>query len=299
MNPLDISELRQLCQIAKKAAIAAGEYIQSRFDGQYTQQRKAGGDTIASQVVTEVDIKAQQIILDHLQDSMATYDLGLLTEEAVDDQSRQSKAYFWCIDPLDGTLPFTEHRTGYAVSIALISKAGDPVLSAVYIPDLQLCYSAITGEGVQLNDELFTRSAITSGDTLHFYMDRSFLSDPYYEFIKNRISQWAQEHEKVDISYHNDFGGVRNAIGVMTSVRGCYFKFPKERKGSGSIWDYSATRLFFEELGLPVSNALGERLHLNTPQTTFMNHQGALYATDEYLARFIVHLGRKVEGLAS
>ena len=115
---LSKSELSQLCELAKTAALEAGDYIQSQFETNVIKQKKVGGDSIASQIVTEVDLKGQELIVDKLAESIQNYDFGLLTEEAVDDQSRLNKDYFWCIDPLDGTLPFTEKRTGYAVSIA-------------------------------------------------------------------------------------------------------------------------------------------------------------------------------------
>lgn len=288
---LSMLQLEELRKAAKTAAIASGQYIQSQFDQHYEKQHKAGGDSLASQVVTAVDLKAQEIILEHLNDSIENYDLGLLTEELEDDRSRIERDYFWCIDPMDGTLPFTERRTGYAVSIALISKAGDPVIGCVYVPDQMSCYTAIKGSGVQLNDQPFAREHKTTS-SIHFYMDRSFQSEVYYEQVK---ALFEEEYTDIPIKYHADFGGVRNAIGVMDSGRGCYFKYPKERNGCGSIWDYAATRLFFEELGLCISNAFGERLHLNNPQTTFMNDQGVLYATDEELVTFIKELRKRIE----
>ncbi len=281
MKVLTPTEQQYLCNEAKEAAIAAGKYIQSQFDQEYQKKHKAGGDTLASQVVTAVDIRAQEIVLEHLKPTIADFDLGLLTEESADDHSRAEKAYFWCIDPMDGTLPFTERRSGYAVSIALISQAGDPVVGVAYIPDLEECYSAVKRSGVYLNDQPYVREK-SEDPTIHFYMDRSFLDEPYVSDIKQ-----AFESQFDHIEYHSTFGGVRNAIGVMTSGSGCYFKFPKKSKGCGSIWDYAATRLFMEELGLCVSTANGDTLHLNRPNTTFMNETGILYATDEELASFI------------
>ena len=55
------------------------------------------------------------------------YDLALLTEELEDDGSRHVKDYFWCIDPIDGTLPFTQKKPGYGVSIALVARDGASV----------------------------------------------------------------------------------------------------------------------------------------------------------------------------
>ncbi|MFY0652304.1 MAG: inositol monophosphatase family protein [Cyclobacteriaceae bacterium] len=285
-------QLSELKEIAKKAAKTAGEYIQSQFDQHYVKQKKEGGDSLASQVVTEVDIKAQEIILGHLADSIKNYDLGLLTEESEDDNSRHTKDYFWCIDPMDGTLPFTERRTGYAVSIALISKAGDPVVSAVYIPDLEECYAAVKGLGVELNEEAYSREGLNPEKRIYdVYWDQSFKSEPYFNQVLNQLNEYAQK-EDLEIKLHTNYGGVRNAIGVTKSYYSSYFKFPKKKLGCGSIWDYAATRLFFEELDINVANSQGERLHLNNNHTTFMNEGGILYATNSKLAQFIIELGK-------
>ena len=119
---LDKKQLLQLTDVAVDAAKEAGLFISEASKKPVSVERKSGGDTEASQVVTEVDRQAQEIILSNLNQSNEEYDLGLLTEESEDDSSRVSKDYFWCIDPLDGTLSFIESRPGYSVSIALVSK---------------------------------------------------------------------------------------------------------------------------------------------------------------------------------
>lgn len=281
---LDKKDLIALCDNAEQAAKAAGEYIQSKCNKSYQSDRKQGGSSLAAQVVTEVDIKAQELVLSYLQASIKHYNLGLLAEESADDASRFEKPYFWCIDPLDGTLPFTEGRTGYAVSIALVDQSGDPVVGAVYVPDLELCYSALKGNGVYLNNELVKRDIENSTSTLEVYMDQSLQVDPLFEKAKSTLERWAVNQRLEAVNYHVGFGAVRNALAVMHSSHGCYFKFPKNTPGGGSIWDFAATRLFFEELGLHVSNAQGERLHLNAPDTTFIHQQGVIYATDKSLA---------------
>ncbi|EPR65381.1 Inositol-1-monophosphatase [Cyclobacterium qasimii M12-11B] len=266
--------------------------IQSQVDQPYTQQEKQGGDSKASQVVTEVDFKAQEIILQHLKSGIDQHDLGLLTEEAADDQSRLIKDYFWCIDPLDGTLPFTQQRAGYAVSIALVSRSGDPVIGVVYIPDEDLCYSAIRGEGIMLNGKPFNLDKTTYDDSLHVYLDRSMQGGSYFQDLKDKIKQWAEGQNYTNVNYHVGFGAVRNSLSVLSHKNACYFKFPKQKKGGGSIWDFAGTRLIFEELGLPVSNIKGENLHLNTPESTFMNQQGVVYASAEGIAEMVMKFNR-------
>ncbi|MDN3690176.1 3'(2'),5'-bisphosphate nucleotidase CysQ family protein [Cyclobacterium jeungdonense] len=282
--------LSALCQSAVKASIEAGQLIQSQVDQPYQQHEKEAGYSLASQVVTEVDFKAQELILKHLRPGIAQYDLGLLTEEAADDQTRLHKDYFWCIDPLDGTLPFTEQRPGYAVSIALISQSGDPVIGVVYIPDEDLCYSAVRGEGLALNGQAFDPGKVDEDKKFHIYMDRSMQSGDYFDPLTEQIKQWAKAENYGDVLYHIGFGAVRNALSVMSHKHAGYFKFPRSQKGGGSIWDFAATRLIFEELGLPVSNMKGEKLHLNSPETTFMHRQGVVYATTERIAEMVLRL---------
>jgi 3'(2'), 5'-bisphosphate nucleotidase len=236
-----------------------------------------------------VDYKAQEIILQQLNDNIKEYDLGLLTEEAADDASRLEKDYFWCVDPMDGTLAFTEGRSGYAVSIALVSKSGDSLIGVVYLPDLDDVYTSIKGKGVRLNNEVFKRKTVKN-DLLDVYMDRSLQSAPYFDLLKKELHNWTEKKEK-KLEFHVGHGAVRNAIDVLNSPSACYFKFPKKQKGGGSIWDYAATRLFFEELGLIVADSFGKQLHLNNPESTFMNKGGILYATDGALFDFIIRLG--------
>lgn len=171
--------------------------------------------------------KAQEIILQHLNNSIEQYDLGLLTEEAADDSSRLEKDYFWCIDPMDGTLAFTEGRTGYAVSIALVSKSGDPLIGVVYLPDLDDVYTSIKGKESRLNNEVFKRKAVKN-NLLQVYMDRSLQSEPYFEFLKKELQKWSKEKEN-KLEYHMGYGAVRNALGVLNSASTCYFKFPKKQ----------------------------------------------------------------------
>ncbi|MFO7823320.1 MAG: inositol monophosphatase family protein [Cyclobacterium sp.] len=282
--------LSALCQSAIKASIKAGQMIQSQVDQPHDLQDKQGGYSRASQLVTEVDFKAQEIILEHLRPGIAQYDLGVLTEEAADDQSRLYTDYFWCIDPLDGTLPFTEQRPGYAVSIALVSQSGDPVIGLVYIPDEDECYSAIKGEGVVLDGQPFKLGNSSDDKVFHIYMDSSMQSADYFNAFTEQMKQWAKAQNYRDVVDHIGFGAVRNALGVLSHANACYVKFPRPQTGGGSIWDFAATRLIFEELGLPVSNMKGEKLHLNAPETTFMHQQGVVYATTESISEMVLRL---------
>ena len=48
---------------------------------------------------------------------------GWLSEETVDAPERLDGGLIWLVDPIDGTRDFIRGRTGWAVSVALISAA--------------------------------------------------------------------------------------------------------------------------------------------------------------------------------
>ena len=120
---ISASDLKELSALAIEAAVQSGDYIQTMVGKHQAARSKDVGDSLASRVVTEVDVESQRRILGVLGKSIVAYDLGFLTEESADDLSRLQKDYFWCVDPLDGTLPFIEGGPGYAVSIALVIEA--------------------------------------------------------------------------------------------------------------------------------------------------------------------------------
>ena len=113
-------DLFQLNKIAIKAALSAGKIIQHYTKEDVSVEQKKGGTSYASQVVTVVDRACEAAILAHLLPTCEAFDLGLLSEETEDDASRFEKDFFWCIDPMDGTLAFINKQPGFSVSIALI-----------------------------------------------------------------------------------------------------------------------------------------------------------------------------------
>jgi len=133
-TPYDSETLSRLLDVAKTACQKAMEIIRDSFSQEIKPQHKDAGSTKAAQVVTETDLKCQSAILKILQPLTNVFDLGILTEESPDDHSRFGKTAFWCIDPLDGTLPYIEKRPGFMVSIALNAQNGTPLLGCVGNP---------------------------------------------------------------------------------------------------------------------------------------------------------------------
>ncbi|MBK1876558.1 3'(2'),5'-bisphosphate nucleotidase CysQ family protein [Pelagicoccus mobilis] len=278
-----LSELRLL---AVEAAKRAGAFVQERAGGALRVECKEAGDSEASQVVTEVDRQAQALILEFLQESTRAFDLGVLAEELGDDGSRFEKEHFWCVDPLDGTLPFTENRSGYAVSIALVSREGASKVGVVYDPRGEILYDAALGEGAKRNGVDWALEP--SGDSnLRVFADRSLRKSAVFEALRSGLEELAGERGLGGVEFVCQGGAALNACWTLENGPACYFKLPKRNPGGGSVWDFAATSCLFGELGASFGDVEGEPLELNRVESTFLNHRGFCCATDARLAEGI------------
>lgn len=75
---------------------------------------------------------------------------GWLSEETADDPSRLERGLIWVVDPIDGTRDFIHGRTGWAVSVALVSS-GRPLLGLLVAPARGEVWTATAGAGARLN----------------------------------------------------------------------------------------------------------------------------------------------------
>jgi fructose-1,6-bisphosphatase/inositol monophosphatase family enzyme len=269
-------DLKQLSNIAIKAALAAGKVIQQHSKHDILVEEKKGGNSYASQVVTAVDRECETIILSYLMPTCKAFKLALLSEETEDDGSRFEEAYFWCIDPMDGTLPFINKQPGFSVSIALIAKDGTPHIGVIFDPSTDTLYHAIKGKGAFKNNHPWE---IKHPNThLTYVTDRKLEDTPHVNKIKKLLEEKVKNLGLSGIKEIAGSGAVLNAILVLENGPACMLKLPKKENGGGSIWDFAATACIYQELGLPAMNFEGGKLDLNRKDSTFMNHQGIFYS---------------------
>ena len=269
-------ELLLLSDIAIKAALSAGKVIQQYMTEEIIVEQKQGGTSYASQVVTEVDRACETVILSHLLPTCKEFNLALLSEETEDDGSRFKEDFFWCVDPMDGTLPFINKRPGFSVSIALVAKDGTPCIGVVFDPTTATLYHAIKGSGAYKNRTLWDLKP--ANDYLSYVTDRKLKDTPRVAEIEQLLNEKVVQLGLNGIKEISGAGSVLNGILVLENGPACMLKFPKKENGGGSIWDFAATACIFQELGLPATNFEGGRLDLNRTDGTFMNHQGVFYA---------------------
>ena len=281
---LTASDLGELAELAISAASEAGQLVARSRPREI--QHKATADSLASQVVTEIDRRSEDILLNILTPSLERYELALLTEERDDDRGRLNSDHFWCIDPLDGTLPFIEGLPGYAVSIALVGRDGTPWIGVIYDPVEATVLHAISGVGSFRDGHQWPTEPQPRGEVLSVFADRSFLATDDHKGIVDGLGAIARDMGLTGVRLHATGGAVMNACWVLAHPPACYFKQPKP-SGGGSLWDFAATACLFQELGAVATDMNGGTLDLNRVDSTNMSHRGVLFATDEALARRI------------
>ena len=80
---------------------------------------------------------------------------GWLSEETEDGSSRLTKTKVFIVDPIDGTRSFIAGDETWAHSLAVV-KNGIPMAAVIYLPKMDLLYSAEVGKGAFLNgDKIF------------------------------------------------------------------------------------------------------------------------------------------------
>ena len=98
----------------------------------------------ANAPVTAADREANERIVAGLKAAFPGE--AILSEESADGQKRLDSKRVWIVDPLDGTKEFIAQNGEFSVMIGLVVD-GTPVLGVVYLPALNVLYSAELGGG--------------------------------------------------------------------------------------------------------------------------------------------------------
>jgi 3'(2'), 5'-bisphosphate nucleotidase/myo-inositol-1(or 4)-monophosphatase len=120
------------------------------------------------------------------------------------------------------------------------------------------------------------------------FADTSFQAHEQTPELLDLLDGYAEHSglDGVEVVYGN--AAVKNACHMLGHSSACYVKLPKREEGGGSTWDFAATACIVTEAGGWASNIHGQPLDLNRRDSTFMNHQGVVYASNEQLARWLV-----------
>jgi len=129
--------------LAEEAAKKAGRYLGGHVHDRKRVLREEGRETHF-----QFDREAEDIIVDALRKAS---DYGILTEErGVIDAAAGDSDYFWIVDPLDGSINYSEGIPLSCVSVSLWKKAR-PLLGVIYDFNRDHLYAGIAGAGASLN----------------------------------------------------------------------------------------------------------------------------------------------------
>lgn len=276
-----MQDLTELADIAIRAATKAGRMVAQTRPKQV--EHKEGGVTLASSVVTEIDRAAEEIIVEVLTPTLERYELGLLTEETPDDGGRLTADYFWCVDPIDGTLPFINGTPGYSISIALVGRDGSAQIGVVYDPVAETLYHATAGGGVFRNGETWEPGAEASGEEFSVFVTGGFLALDNREELEEALGQIARDMGLTGARIEAGSGAVMKACAALAAPPACFLIFPGPT--GASLWDFAATACLFVEANAIATDMSGRALDLNRAGSTNMGERGVLYATSKGIAQ--------------
>jgi 3'(2'), 5'-bisphosphate nucleotidase/myo-inositol-1(or 4)-monophosphatase len=167
----------------------------------------------------------------------------------------------------------------------LVSQSGTPVIGVIYDPVTQSLYSAVKGQGVLRNGKPWNISFSSQQQRpLTLMCDCGLLQQPYYPHLLKGLEAMAKQFGFTGVQTFQQGGAAMNACWVLENSPACYLKCPKSEEGGGSLWDFAATAAIFNELSAVASDFYGQALDLNRKDSTFMNHRGVIFATDQALA---------------
>lgn len=130
-------------QTAEKAAREAGNYILANLG----KVKQVSFKSVQSNLVTEIDHKSEEIIIETLQKDFPDFDI--LAEES-GSLSTTNSEFMWVIDPLDGTTNFAHGLAIFSISIGLI-RGNEVIAGVVYDPTRDQMFTAEKGKGALLN----------------------------------------------------------------------------------------------------------------------------------------------------
>ena len=134
-------EHRDILELGKEAALAAGKILMDNFNRISKVSKKADGS-----LVTNVDIEADRKVTSLIKNSFPEH--SILTEES--PEVKGNSEYRWIIDPLDGTHNYVQGLDIFGVSIS-ITHLNKPIIGIIYLPPAEKLYYCEKGNGAYLN----------------------------------------------------------------------------------------------------------------------------------------------------
>ena len=236
-------------EVAETAARKAGRAILKYYKKTYNVRDKG-----ADNPVTSADLEANQILRDRLLGAFP--DFGWLSEESADAPDRLGRATLWVVDPLDGTRDFLLGTDEFAISIGLVHN-GRPILGVVYVPPLDLLYTAARGHGAHLNGTRIAPSSRSNVSEARLIVSRS-------ESERDGLGEVLKQVRVRHVDYVGS--AALKMARVATGEADAYVTLTPKNE-----WDFCAGEALIEEAGGRVTDGAENAFQYNRQQTLAPN----------------------------
>ncbi len=194
-------------------------------------------DKTPNNPVSEADLEVDRFLKRELLRLLPS--AAWLSEETADDKVRTQSDLIWLVDPIDGTRDFVAGRSGWAVSVALVS-GGRPLIGMLAAPARGEEWIAEAGQGATLNDVRLRASTRT-------------------QFAGARVPTHTLPKEDADLVAVEQPNSIALRIAMVADDRADLVATLRW----GFEWDIAAATLIAREAGAEVSDAFGHPLALN------------------------------------
>lgn len=232
-----MQDVREILQTAQAAALTAGKAIMEVYRSEvYATTMKEKNFP-----VTRADKVSHTIIANALLQTC----LPVLSEEGLETNylHRKQWAYFWLIDPLDGTEEFIHKREEFTINIALV-KDQTPVAGVIYVPCFDRLYVGSNETGVfKKENNFFTQlsalpkrmsmETLKQKENITIAVSRSHLSKKTTAFVQQFL--------------HPQFLSKGSSLKFMMLLEGQADIYP--RLGTTMEWDTAAAHAILNASG--------------------------------------------------
>lgn len=233
---MSIPQLNTIEDLVKQVA---KEEILPRFN------QVSGHDKADGSVLTEADLVTQSRLIEGLA---RISDLPLLGEEMSESEQQallREAEGLWCLDPLDGTSNFASGLPFFCTSLALMQQ-GQPVLSVIYDPVRDECFSAQRGQGAMLNGK------VLNSDSSVTQLNKAIAEVDLKRLPSELARRVASEHP---FRSQRNFGS--GALDWAWLAAGRYQLY---LHGGQKLWDYMGGSLILAEAGGVATTFEGEEV---------------------------------------
>ncbi|SDY20449.1 inositol monophosphatase family protein [Citreimonas salinaria] len=195
--------------------------------------------------VTRADLAVDRMLRESLLDARPRY--GWLSEETPDDHARLDQEATFIVDPIDGTRAFIDGQKTWAHSLA-VARGGVVTAGVVYLPMLDLLYTATTGAGAHLNGRPISVSGTDTLDAAEVLATKPTLDARHWP----RGVPAVKRAHRPSLAYR--LGLVAEGrFDAMLTLRPAW------------EWDIAAGSLIMAEAGATVTDRRGGPLRFNRP----------------------------------